>query len=245
MKDFPSPLQNHLLKAIAKVDFKRLEPYLEPVAMPVGQVLYEPGAKLNYVYFPTTALISILYVLEDGASTEVALVGKEGMLGIAAYMGGDSTPRSAVVQNAGVGYRLKVSILKAEFNRSGTLFNILLRYTQALISQMVQTAVCNRHHCVEQQLCRFLLLSIDRLPDNVLSMTQEQIANMLGVRREGVTEAAGKLQKTGLITYYRGHITVLDRLGLEAKSCECYQVVKTEFERLLPEPQYERSLYIA
>lgn len=245
MKDLASPLHNHLLSSIAQVEFKRLEPYLERIEMPVGQVLYEPGSKLNYVYFPTTALVSVLYVLEDGASTEVALVGNEGLLGIASFMGGDSTPRSAIVQNAGEGYRLKASILKAEFNRLGTLFQTLLRYTQALITQMVQTAVCNRHHCVDQQLCRFLLLSVDRLPDNHLSMTQEQIANMLGVRREGVTEAAGKLQKSGLITYYRGHITVIDRMGLEDRACECYQVVKTEFERLLPKPQYERSLYFA
>jgi len=200
----------------------------------VGQTLYEPGGRLEYVYFPTTAIVSLLSVLESGASAEIAAVGNEGILGISLFMGGDTTPSRAVVQSAGHGVRLRAEMLKSEFERFGPAMHLLLRYTQALITQMAQTAACNRHHSVDQQLCRWLLLSLDRLASNQLSMTQELIANMLGVRREGVTEAAGKLQDAGLISYRRGTITVLDRPGLEARSCECYQVVKTEFDRLLP-----------
>jgi CRP-like cAMP-binding protein len=204
------------------------------VSLKLGEVLYEPGIPLRYVYFPTTAIVSLLYVMEDGASAEIAIVGNEGILGIALFMGGETTPSRAVVQSAGYGYRLKAQLLKDEFGRFGPFLRLLLRYTQALITQMAQTAVCNRHHSVDQQLCRWLLLSLDRLSSSELSMTQELIANMLGVRREGVTEAAGKLQLAGLIQYRRGKITVLDRPRLEARSCECYQVVKTEFDRLLP-----------
>jgi CRP-like cAMP-binding protein len=204
--------------------------------MSLADVLYEPGVKLRYVYFPTTSIVSLLYVMEDGASAEIAIVGNEGILGISLFMGGDTTPSRAVVQSAGHGYRLKAERLKNEFERFGSTMHLLLRYTQALITQMAQTAVCNRHHSVDQQLCRWLLLSLDRLASNQLTMTQELIANMLGVRREGVTEAAGKLQDAGLIQYTRGRINVLDRRGLEARSCECYQVVKTEFDRLLPYP---------
>jgi len=204
--------------------------------MSLADVLYEPGVKLRYVYFPTTSIVSLLYVMEDGASAEIAIVGNEGILGISLFMGGDTTPSRAVVQSAGHGYRLKAERLKNEFERFGSTMHLLLRYTQALITQMAQTAVCNRHHSVDQQLCRWLLLSLDRLASNQLTMTQELIANMLGVRREGVTEAAGKLQDAGLIQYTRGRINVLDRPGLEARSCECYQVVKTEFDRLLPYP---------
>ena len=202
--------------------------------MQLGDVLYESGVRLRYVYFPTTSIISLLYVMEDGASAEIAIVGNEGILGISLFMGGNTTPSRAIVQSAGHGYRLKADLLKDEFGRFGPTMHLLLRYTQALITQMAQTAVCNRHHSVDQQLCRWLLLSLDRLGSNDLSMTQELIANMLGVRREGVTEAAGKLQSAGLIRYGRGRITVLDRPGLEARCCECYQVVKTEFDRLLP-----------
>lgn len=203
--------------------------------MPLGHVLYESGGVLDWVYFPTDAIISLLYVMEDGASAEIAVVGKEGVVGIAIFMGGQTMPNRAVVQSGGNAYRLKGTVLTQEFNRSGAMQHLLLRYTLALLTQMAQTAVCNRHHTVDQQLCRWLLLSLDRLPANVLSMTQELIANMLGVRREGVTEAAGKLQKAGLITYHRGRITVLDRVGLEARVCECYEVVRTEFKRLLPD----------
>ena len=201
--------------------------------MPLGEVLYEPDARLHHVYFPVNSIISMLYIMEDGSSAEIALVGNEGMLGISLFMGGETTPSHAVVQSAGHGLRLKAALLKAEFARFGPTMHLLLRYTQALITQMAQTAVCNRHHSIDQQLCRWLLLSLDRLQSNELSMTQELIANMLGVRREGVTEAAGKLQAAGLITYSRGRITVLDRSRLEAHSCECYQVVKTEQDRLL------------
>jgi CRP-like cAMP-binding protein len=226
--------QNHLLDALPASDYTRLKSHLELIPMPLGQVLYEPGAQLRYVYFPTTSIVSLLYVMEDGASAEIAVVGNEGMLGISLFMGGETTPSHAVVQSAGFGIRLKAQLLKDEFARFGPMMHLLLRYTQALITQMAQTAVCNRHHSVDQQLCRWLLLSLDRLASNELSMTQELIANMLGVRREGVTEAAGKLQHAGLIRYQRGTITVLDRPALEARSCECYQVVKTEFDRLLP-----------
>ena len=201
--------------------------------MPLGEALYESGGRLQHVYFPTTSIVSLLYVLEDGASAEIAVVGNEGILGIALFMGGETTPSRAVVQSAGFGYRLKAQILKQEFNRAGPVMHLLLRYTQALITQMTQTAVCNRHHSVEQQLCRWLLLSLDRLSSDALTMTQELIANMLGVRREGVTEAAGNLQRLGLIRYARGRIEVLDRPGLEKAVCECYAVVKKEDDRLL------------
>jgi CRP-like cAMP-binding protein len=230
-----SPLENHLLAALPKDEYEYLQPHLELVPMPLGDVLYESGGQLRHVYFPTTSIISLLYVMQDGASAEIAVVGNEGIIGIALFMGGETTSNRAVVQSAGYAYRLKGQLLKQEFTRGVELQHLLLRYTQALLTQMAQTAVCNRHHSVDQQLCRWLLLSLDRLPSNKLSMTQELIANMLGVRREGVTEAAGKLQKAGLITYSRGTITVIDRAGLEARVCECYEVVRKEFERLLPD----------
>jgi CRP-like cAMP-binding protein len=229
-----NPRQNHLLDALPASDYDRIQAHLELVPMALGDVLYESGAKLRYVYFPTTSIVSLLYVMGDGASAEIAIVGNEGILGISLFMGGDTTPSRAVVQSAGYGFRLKAKLLKDEFGRFGPTMHLLLRYTQALITQMAQTAVCNRHHSVDQQLCRWLLLSLDRLQTNELSMTQELISNMLGVRREGVTEAAGKLQDAGLIHYRRGMISVLDRPGLEARVCECYEVVKTEFDRLLP-----------
>ena len=228
-----SPAQNQLLAAIPSAEFERLSPHLELVEMPLGKVLYESGGRLDHVYFPTTCIVSLLYVLEDGASAEIAVVGYEGILGISLFMGGETTPSRAVVQSAGFGYRLQAPLLKQEFNRAGPVLRLLLRYTQALITQMTQTAVCNRHHSIEQQLCRWLLVSLDRLSSNSLKMTQELIANMLGVRREGVTEAAGNLQRAGLIRYNRGHIDVLDRPGLEQAVCECYAVVKVEFDRLL------------
>ena len=232
--DLNEPRQNHLLRAMPVTESERLIPHLEFVAMPLGRVLYESGSQLRHVYFPTTSIVSLLYVMADGASAEIAVVGNEGMVGVALFMGGETTPSRAVVQSAGHAYRLKGQLLKEEFNRAAGLQHLLLRYTQALLTQMAQTAVCNRHHSVDQQLCRWLLLSLDRLPSNKLTMTQELIANMLGVRREGVTEAAGKLQGAGLIAYSRGQINVLDRPRLEAQCCECYQVVKTEFDRLLP-----------
>lgn len=230
-----SPQQNHLLNALPETEFARIADLLELVPMPLGQALYESGGHLHHVYFPTTSIVSLLYVLENGASAEIAVVGNEGILGISLFMGGETTPSRAIVQSAGYGYRLRATLLKQEFNRAGPMMHLLLRYTQALITQMTQTAVCNRHHTVEQQLCRWLLLSLDRLAADELNMTQELIANMLGVRREGVTEAAGKLQREGLINYSRGHIRVLDRPKLEKRVCECYQVVKTEFDRLLPD----------
>jgi len=229
-----SPKQNHLLAALPATEFELLLPHLELVPMPLGEVLYEPGGQLRHVYFPTTSIVSLLYVFADGASAEIAVVGNEGILGIALFMGGETTPSQAVVQSAGYGYRLEAQLLKQEFIRpKAVLHLLLLRYTQALITQMTQTAVCNRHHSVEQQLCRWLLLSLDRLSSNELAMTQELIANMLGVRREGVTTAAGNLQRAGLIRYNRGHIEVLDRARLEQEVCECYAVVKKEFDRLL------------
>ena len=228
-----SPTQNHLLAALPAPEFARLSPHLELVPMSLGEALYESGGHLGHVYFPTTAIVSLLYVLEDGASAEIAVVGNEGILGISLFMGGETTPSRAIVQSAGHGYRLGAQRLKLEFNRAGPVLRLLLRYTQALITQMTQTAVCNRHHSVEQQLCRWLLLSLDRLSSDTLTMTQELIANMLGVRREGVTEAAGNLQRAGLIRYTRGRIDVLDRPGLEKTVCECYAVVKAEFDRLL------------
>ncbi|ART56738.1 Crp/Fnr family transcriptional regulator [Acidovorax carolinensis] len=215
-------------------DLQRWLPHLEPVALNLGQVLYESGAAMPYVYFPTNAIVSLLYVLEDGASAEIAVVGFEGLVGISIFMGGGTTPSRAVVQSAGSGYRLRADVIKAEFDHAGAVMHLLLRYTQALITQMAQTAVCNRHHSLDQQLCRWLLLSLDRLQSNQLVMTQELIANMLGVRREGVTEAALKLQRAGLISYVRGHINVLDRPGLEGRTCECYGVVRKEYDRLLP-----------
>jgi CRP-like cAMP-binding protein len=230
------PRQNHLLAALPATVFKHISPQLELVPLPLGDVLYEPGAQLRHVYFPTTSIVSLLYVMENGASAEIAIVGNEGILGISLFMGGQSTPSRAVVQSGGHGYRLKANLLMQEFNKAGPVLHLLLRYTQALITQMAQTAVCNRHHSLNQQLCRWLLLSLDRLTSNNLDMTQELIANMLGVRREGVTEAAGKLQQAGLIHYSRGRITVIDRPGLEAQACECYGVVKKEFDRLLTPP---------
>lgn len=228
-----NPNQNHLLAAMLDADFARLAPHLELIPMPLGDVLCESGSKLSHAYFPTTAIISMHYLLENGNSTEIAGVGNEGVFGIPLFMGGNTTPSRAVVQTGGVGYRLKAALLIEEFNRAGAVLKLLLRYTQALITQMSQTAVCNRHHTVDQQLSRWLLLTLDRRPNNELTITQELIANMLGVRREGVTEAAGKLQAAGYIRYRRGHITVLDRIGLERESCECYRVVKKEVGRLL------------
>lgn len=228
------PQQNHLLAALPAEVQERLFPHLELVTMPLGKVLYESGDALRHVYFPTDSIISLLYVMESGASAEISVVGNEGLIGIALFMGGESTPSRAIVQSAGFAYRLLGQRLKDEFNRHGEMLLLMLRYTQSLITQMAQTAVCNRHHSVDQQLCRWLLLSLDRLPSNQLTMTQELIANMLGVRREGVTDAAGKLQKLGVIEYSRGQITVLDRAKLEKLSCECYAVVKKETDRLLP-----------
>jgi CRP-like cAMP-binding protein len=230
----PTPAENHLLAALPDAQWRRWRPYLERVEMPLSQVLYESGGTLSHVYFPTTAIVSLLYVMENGASAEIAVVGNEGIVGVSLFMGGDSTSSRAVVQSAGQGLRLKAQIMKEDFDRAGPVLHLLLRYTQALITQMAQTAVCNRHHSLDQQLCRWLLLSLDRLQGNELVMTQELIANMLGVRREGVTEGALKLQQAGLIRYARGHITVLDRAGVEKRSCECYSVVKKEYDRLLP-----------
>lgn len=231
----PTPKMNHLLAVLPATEWARWSPQLELVEMPLGQVVYESGATMRHVYFPVTAIVSLLYVMEDGASAEIAVVGNEGVVGIALFMGGGSTPSRAVVQSAGRGYRLSATVMKNEFNSSGPVMHLMLRYTQALITQMAQTAVCNRHHSLDQQLCRWLLLSLDRLQGTELVMTQELIANMLGVRREGVTEAALKLQKSGLIQYARGHIFVIDRAGLERRTCECYGVVKKEYDRLLPD----------
>ena len=230
----PDPKTNQLLAALPDAEWQRWLPQLELVDMPLGQVVYESGTTLSHVYFPISSIISLLYVMENGASAEIAVVGYEGVVGISLFMGGESTPSRAVVQSAGQGFRLKAQVIKEEFKRAPVL-HLLLRYTQALITQMAQTAVCNRHHSLDQQLCRWLLLSLDRLQGNQLVMTQELIANMLGVRREGVTEGALKLQKAGLISYARGRITVLDRPGLEQRTCECYAVVKKEYDRLLPE----------
>ena len=233
MHAFPQPTQNHLLADLPAAEYARLLPHLKLVNMPLGEVLYESGEQLRYVYFPTTSIVSLLYVLENGASAETAIVGNEGILGISLFMGGETTPSRAIVQSAGFGFRLRAKLLKDEFDRAGPVLHLLLRYTQALITQMTQTAVCNRHHSVLQQLSRWLLHSVDRLSGDSLAMTQELIANMLGVRREGVTEAAGELQRAGLIRYSRGHIAVLNRPGLESMTCECYRVVKLEFDRLL------------
>lgn len=225
---------NHLLAALSPPERERIYPQLQLIPMPLGKVLYESGDRLRHVYFPVDSIVSLLYVMEDGASAEISVVGNEGLIGVALFMGGETTPSRAIVQSAGSAYRLGGQVLKDEFHRNGELQLLLLRYTQSLLTQMAQTAVCNRHHSVGQQLCRWLLLSLDRLPTNQLSMTQELIANMLGVRREGVTEAAGKLQKLGVIRYARGRITVLDRPQLERLCCECYAVVKKETDRLLP-----------
>jgi CRP-like cAMP-binding protein len=230
----PGIKHNHLLASLPEEEWGRWSPMLEVVQMPLGQVLYESGVALTYVYFPMTSIVSLLYVMENGASAEIAVVGNEGIVGVSLFMGGESTPSRAVVQSAGVGCRLEAQLMKAEFNRAGPVLHLLLRYTQALITQMAQTAVCNRHHSLDQQLCRWLLLSLDRLDGDELIMTQELIANMLGVRREGVTEGALKLQKADLIRYSRGHITILNREGLEQRTCECYAVVKREYDRLLP-----------
>lgn len=226
--------QNNLLAALPVADFERLQPDLKPMRMKLGDVLYESGSHMRNVYFPTTAIVSLLYMLANGSSAEIAVVGNDGMIGVSLFMGGETTTNRAVVQSAGLAFRLPSQVLKDEFTRAGPMQHLLLRYTQAMITQMTQTAVCNRHHSVDQQLCRWLLLSLDRLASNELKMTQELIANMLGVRREGVTEAAGRLQHAGLIHYSRGHITIVDRAGLEKRCCECYQVVKTESDRLLP-----------
>jgi CRP-like cAMP-binding protein len=225
---------NQLLAALPDEEWQRWSALLEPIDMPLGLVLYESGVGLDHVYFPIDSIVSLLYVMEDGASAEIAVVGNEGLVGVSLFMGGETTPSRAVVQSAGRGFRLAAQAMKNEFNRAGPVLHLLLRYTQALITQMSQTAVCNRHHSLDQQLCRWLLLSLDRLRGNELRMTQELIANMLGVRREGVTDAALKLQASGLIRYARGHITVLDRPGLERRTCECYAVVKKEYDRLLP-----------
>ena len=235
------PTANHLLAALAPAERERIFPHLQFVALKLGQVLHESGDTLSHVYFPTDCIVSMLYVLSDGATAEIAVAGNEGLIGISLFMGGETTPNRAVVQSAGHAYRLTGQRIKEEFHRDGSLQNLFLRYTQAMITQMAQTAVCNRHHSVDQQLCRWLLLSLDRLPTNKLKMTQELIANMLGVRREGVTEAAGKLQRLDVIRYSRGQITVLDRPHLERLCCECYAVVKKEEDRLLPYVTQNRS----
>lgn len=235
MRAQENPRENHLLSVLPDVEWDRLAPLLVVVDMPLGHVIYESEDRLDHVYFPTTSIISLLYVMEDGSSAEIAIVGNEGIVGVALFMGGETTPSRAIVQSAGRAYKLSGAAMKQEFNRGGPMQRLLLRYTQSLITQMAQTAVCNRHHSIDQQLCRWLLLSMDRLPSNELRMTQELIANMLGVRRSGVTEAALKLQSAGLIRYRHGHIEVLDRLGLERRVCECYAVVKQECDRLLPD----------
>lgn len=234
MPAHPDPRQNHLLAALPAAEWQRWQPLLEWVDLPLGHVMYESGRTLSHVYFPTTAIVSLLYVMEDGATAEIAVVGNEGLVGISLFMGGESTPSRAVVQSAGGAWRLLACAVKAEFERPGPVMHLLLRYTQALITQMAQTSVCNLHHALDQRLCFWLLLSLDRVEGSELVATQELIASMLGVRREGVTEAALQLQKHGLIRYARGRITVLDRPGLEARACECYAVVKTEYDRLLP-----------
>lgn len=228
-----TPDQNHLLAALPRETFERISPHLELIKMPLGEVLYESSGLLQHVYFPIDAIVSLHYVMENGSSAEIAGVGNEGVLGVSLFMGGNTTPSIATVQTGGYGYRMKAKLMMDEFNRAGPMMRLMLRYTQALITQMSQTAVCNRHHTVEQQLCRWLLLTLDRLPTAELTMTQELIASMLGVRREGITEAAGNLQREGLISYRRGHITVLDRTGLQRHACECYEVVKKEIHRLL------------
>jgi CRP-like cAMP-binding protein len=236
-----SPSQNHLLAALPAAEFERLAPELEEVALPLGEILYEPGTQLQHAYFPTTAIVSLHYVTESGASAETAGVGNEGVVGIALFMGGNTTPSSAVVQTSGRGYRLPGILLKQEFSRGGLMKSLLLRYTQALLTQMIQTAACNRHHSVEQQLCRWMLLTLDRVASRELVMTQELVASMLGVRREGITEAAGNLRRAGVIGYRRGHISVLERSGLEARACECYASVKKELARLMSDVRYRQE----
>ena len=237
MPQAQSPTLNHLLAALPAAEFAALAAHLQLVEMPLGEMLYEPGVQLMHAYFPTTSIVSLHYVMESGASAEAAGVGNEGVVGVSLFMGGDTTPSSAVVQTAGQAYRLERRLLEQGFNRAGALQSLLLRYSQALITQMMQTAACNRHHSVEQQLCRWLLSTLDRMPANDLVMTQELLASMLGVRREGITEAAGRLQQAGVIRYRRGHITVLDRVGLESRACECYEVVRKELKRLLSDAQ--------
>ena len=239
-----SPNQNRLLAALPKAEFDRLAPHLELVPMRLGEILYEPGGQLQHAYFPTTSIVSLHYVIESGASAEIAGVGNEGVVGISLFMGGNTTPSAAVVQTAGHAYRLERRRLKEEFDRAGAVLRLLLRYTQALITQMTQTAVCNRHHSVEQQLCRWLLVTLDRVPSGELTMTQELVASMLGVRREGVTEAAGRLRDEGFIGYRRGHISVLAREGIETRSCECYGVVKVEFDRLMSDLPRVETLHV-
>jgi CRP-like cAMP-binding protein len=241
MNPAPSPNQNHLLASLPATEYERLAPNLELVWMRLGDPVYEPGGPQRHVYFPTSAIVSLLYVLESGASVEIAGVGNEGLLGISLFMGGQTTPSSAVVQTAGHAYRLPGALLKEEFNRAGIMHRLCLRYTQALLTQMCQTAACNRHHSIEQQLCRWLLLTLDRLPSNELVMTQELVACALGVRRESITEAAGHLQRAGIVRYRRGHIAVLRRAGLEAGACECYAVVKQEIARLLSDVRYRQE----
>ena len=235
MSATPNPSQNHLLAALPAAEFDALAAHLEWVAMPLGKILYEPGEKLQHAYFPTTSIVSLHYVMSSGATAETAGVGNEGVVGVSLFLGGETTSSTAVVQTAGHAYRLERQRLKAAFNQAGLMQRLLLRYTQALLTQTAQTAVCNRHHSLEQQLCRWLLLTLDRMPTNELVMTQELVSSMLGVRREGITEAAGNLQRAGLISYRRGHISVLDRTGLEVHACECYAVVKKELARLLPD----------
>lgn len=238
---YPNPSQNHLLAALPPAEYERISPHLELVAMRLGDFLYEPGTQLTHVYFPTTAIVSLHYVMESGESAEMAGVGNEGLVGISLFMGGDTTSSSAVVQTGGHGYRLRGQYLKEEFNGSGMVRGLLLRYTQALITQMTLTAVCNRHHSIGQQLCRWLLCTLDRLQSSELVMTQELVASMLGVRREGITEAAGDLQRAGVIRYRRGHMEVISRTGLEARSCECYAVVRKELDRLLSDVRYRQE----
>jgi len=228
-----TPMQNHLLALLPQEIFERIATHLELVSMPLGEALYEPGGQLHYAYFPTTSIVSLHYVMENGASAEIAGVGNDGVVGVALFMGGNTTPSQATVCAGGYGYRIKARLMMEEFNRAGPMMRLMLRYTQALITQMSQTAVCNRHHSMEQQMCRWLLFTLDRSASHELVMTQELIAGMLGVRREGITETAGNLQRAGLISYRRGHITALDRPGLESRTCECYSVVKKEFQRLL------------
>ncbi len=244
MSSHPDPQQNHLLAALSRADLERLAAHLELTELRLGDMLYAPREQLRYGYFPITAIVSLHYVMENGASTEAAGVGNEGVLGISLFMGGDSTPSSAVVQTAGQAYRLSAKALKDEFNRGGAMQLLLLRYTQALMTQMTQTAACNRHHSIEQQLCRWLLLTLDRGASRELIMTHGLVASMLGVRREGITEAAGNLQRAGIIRYRRGHISVLERSGLETRACECYQVVKKEYARLLPDAGYTRGIAV-
>lgn len=231
----PDPRHNWLLAALGDAEWARVSPHLQPVAMPLGQVLYDPGSKPSHVYFPSTAIVSLLYVMENGASAEIAVVGNEGLVGVSLFMGGESTSSQAVVQAAGDGFRLASGILMQEFNRGGAVLHLLLRYTQALITQMAQTSVCNRHHSLDQQMCRWLLLTLDRLHSGEVVMTQDLLSNILGVRRASISDVAGRLQKDGLIRYERGHISVLDRPALEQRVCECYAVVKKEYERLLPD----------